>query len=295
AASAGSGSGIEIWNVANPSSPQRVMTGLDAPPTCGFDRRSTYGLAMWKGGTHYYLGLRTSNYACPSGPTVNKARIYDVSCIASGPCSLGNPVWSTVLPDEGTPNYFVTYSQSGASPFLYFGSDNKCSGGLQREWLFDVSNPAAARDITPPGGYWGWYYRGGLTGFNLVMPRRGKFVGNYFYRARLSIMDIHQHTGGVAPLADFSWSPTEIYPGTAVNFQDLSLPTPTSWSWTFQDGSPATSTTASPQGVTFATPGAKSVSLAVANSVGPGNTTKSVTVLDPTPHIGTAVVVPTSP
>ena len=55
--------------------------------------------------------------------------------------------------------------------------------GTQPEWLLDVSNPAA-RGTIGPSVYWGWYYRSSPTGFNLVAPRGGKFIGEYLLPRR---------------------------------------------------------------------------------------------------------------
>ncbi len=238
ALASGAGSGFEIWNVADPAHPHLALTALNDVPVCSFDLRSVYGVALWKDAqNHYYIGLRTEKYSCSQQRNVNEARVYDVSCITGTCGALGNPLFSQEL-DSGTSTYFVTYSNSLGTPFLYFGSDDKCRGGSQREWLFDVSNLANVRDITPATGYWGWYYRGGATGFNNAMPRRGKFYNEYFYRSVLSFSDVHRHTVGVSPTAAFTWPPGEIYPGTSITFQDTSTASPTSWTWTFTD-SPA--------------------------------------------------------
>ncbi len=294
------GSGFEIWDVANPQAPRQLLTGLNTPsPTCPFGTPSVYGLAMWKEGTHYYLGLRDQIYSCTQNRSVSEGRIYDVSCIAGGPCTLGNPLWSKELYNDGTSNYYVTFSRGGGNDYLYYGSDDKCAGTSQREYLFDVSVPSLARDITPPNGYWGWYYRGSPTGFNNVMPRRGKFNGGFFYRAAWSIMDVHQRTGGVAPSAAFNYSPAQIYPGDTVSFTDQSSGAPTSWSWSFgPDGTPVGGTSSSSQNpqVKFAAKGTKTVSLSAANSVGTSPAaSQQVTVLDPAPQIGGITVSPASP
>jgi len=234
--SSGAGSGFEIWDVANPAQPRLALTALNDIPVCQFDLRSVYGVAMWKdANNHYFLSLRTQKYSCTQQRSVNEARIYDVTCNLAGTCNgLGNPVWNQEL-DSGTSTYFVTFSRSFTTPYLYLGSDDKCRGGGQREYLYDVSNPTSPRDITPATGYWGWYYRGGATGFNNVMPRRGKFNNDYFYRSMLSFFDIHRHTIGVPPTASFTWPPVEISPGDPVTFQDTSTAFPTTWTWTFVD------------------------------------------------------------
>jgi PKD repeat protein len=188
--SSGTGRGFEIWNVADPAHPQLALTGLG--------NQSVYGVAMWQAAGHYYLGLRTDFFSSQQAREVNDAQIYDVTCV-TGTCSgLPAPVSSLEL-DSGTSNFYVTASSSNGVPYLYFGEDDKCRGGSQREWLFDVSTPAAPRDVTPGTGYWGWYYRGNPTGFNNIMPRAGKFIGDYFYRAALALFDIHKHNPNANP------------------------------------------------------------------------------------------------
>jgi hypothetical protein len=237
--SSGALGGLEIWNVADPRNPRQLLSTFDEPPVCTYDLRAIHGVAMWKGATgRYYLGLRKEKYSCAQQRAVNEAQIYDVTCNLAGTCnSLRSPIFSQEL-NTGTPTYFVTFSTSNGTPYLYYGSDDKCRGGSQREWLFDVSNPASPRDITPRTGYWGWYYRGGSTGFNGVMPRRAKFYNEYLYRAGLSILDVHRHTVGVPPTAGFTWPPGEIYPGNPVFFQDTSSASPSTWTWTFNDAPP---------------------------------------------------------
>lgn len=62
--------------------------------------------------------------------------------------------------------------------------------------------------------------------------------------------------------AAFSASNTTICNGTSVQFTDLSVGSPTSWNWTFEGGTPATSTQQNPL-VTYATAGDYNVSLTV--------------------------------
>lgn len=71
----------------------------------------------------------------------------------------------------------------------------------------------------------------------------------------------------VAPVADFSGNPTSVMEGQSVSFTDQSVNNPTSWSWTFPGGSPATSTDRNPV-VTYPAIGTYDVSLSVSNSAG---------------------------
>jgi serine protease len=75
------------------------------------------------------------------------------------------------------------------------------------------------------------------------------------------------------PVSNFYAFPLNTCPNTAVNFYDSSLYVPTSWSWVFQGGSPATSTLANPT-VSWSTAGTYSVSLTVTNANGTNAKTK---------------------
>ena len=298
AAGFGSSSGLRIYDVSNPASP---VVKLDALHSSG--ARPVQGVALWHQGSSYYLAARVGATITQN---VKETAIYDVTCItsANGCSGLGAPLNQSsplrVL-DTQSGSEYLTFSRSGSTAFLYVGGDASCVGSddKQHEWLLDVSNPAAPADITPTGsiqasaiysgvsltkpvGYWNWYYRASPKGFNLVTPRAGMFLGDYFYRAGRSIFDIHKRTTSSPPAADFSWSPTEIYPGTAVTFTDRSTGAPTQWAWTFQDGTPSLAATSSPQ-VTFGSPGTKLVTDSATNGIGTGATTKSVVVLNPTP------------
>lgn len=87
-------------------------------------------------------------------------------------------------------------------------------------------------------------------------------------------VDIY-NPGTLAPVADFSANQTVICAGTPVNFTDLSSFTPTSWSWSFQGGTPATSTAQNPTGITWSTPGSYSVTLTATNANGSDAETKT--------------------
>jgi PKD repeat protein len=301
-----SSKGFQVFDVTNPLSPVLKLTALRDTPV--------QGVALWNQGSSYYLGARLGK----NGTSVLQPQtaIYDLSCIATGGCSGLSPAKSTMNVDTASGGEYLTFSRSGSTPFLYLGGDAPCPGyleaGQQHEWLFDVTNPSSPREVGTEHGtipatanyngvsttkqinYWSYYYRFNPTGFNSISPRAGKFNGSYFYRAARSIFDIHKLVGNVAPAADFVWSPTEIYPGTSVSFSDRSTGVPTSWAWTFQDGSPSGSAAQNPQ-VTFSSAGAKSVSLTATNGSGSNGATHSVVVLPPAPQIGGITVSPASP
>jgi PKD repeat protein len=77
-----------------------------------------------------------------------------------------------------------------------------------------------------------------------------------------------------SPTALFTGTPTTICPGGSVAFTSQSTGAPTSYSWTFTGGTPATSTAAAPT-VVYNTPGTYAVSLTVNNSFGTNTLTKT--------------------
>jgi PKD repeat protein len=91
-------------------------------------------------------------------------------------------------------------------------------------------------------------------------------------------------SGPVTPVANFTANDTTVYEGDTVNFTDQSTNTPTSWSWTFDGGTPSSSTVQNP-GVTYNTAGTYTVSLTATNAAGSDTMTKvdyiTVSVLQP--------------
>ncbi|MDD4217304.1 MAG: T9SS type A sorting domain-containing protein [Bacteroidales bacterium] len=76
-----------------------------------------------------------------------------------------------------------------------------------------------------------------------------------------------------APDAAFTANPTTAPTGTPITFTDNSTNNPTSWIWTFEGGTPPTSTLQNPT-VTFAAQGIYDVTLIVANEGGSDELTK---------------------
>ncbi|NPD44179.1 lamin tail domain-containing protein [Lentimicrobium sp. S6] len=94
---------------------------------------------------------------------------------------------------------------------------------------------------------------------------------------------------GVAPLvAEFSASSTSIETGQSIDFTDLSTGNPTSWSWTFEGGTPSSSTSQNPQDIVYNTAGVYDVILTISTDDDNNTETKTnyITVVDPiTPPI----------
>jgi PKD repeat protein len=76
------------------------------------------------------------------------------------------------------------------------------------------------------------------------------------------------------PVAEFTASSTSIVKGNAVTFSDQSTGEPTTWSWTFTGGTPASSASQNPA-VTYNSAGTYNVSLTVSNGAGSDTKTKT--------------------
>ncbi len=102
--------------------------------------------------------------------------------------------------------------------------------------------------------------------------------------ARASLLTSSACTPVSSPSADFitECSSKKGCKGSSIKFHDLSTHNPTSWSWTFPGGTPATSTEQNPS-ITYNTAGVHSVSLVSSNSSGDGTMetkTSYITIYD---------------
>lgn len=283
-------SGLEIWNVANPRFAQLLLSG---------DPGGRYGaVALWQSGSRYYLATIDS---VPVGGDY-LTHIYDVTCIGTSSCAAANPLNAPVasLSSNGYAVGNLTLSQDQGRSYLYVGSLDRFSGGDQREFLWDVTDPKNALELTPDNaagkGYWGWYYSGNATGFTNVAPVEAVVHNGYVYRAAWTILDVHELLGAAPPTADFTWSPQPVYQGQAVTFADQSSGAPSTWFWTFSGASPSRtqSTSKNPQ-VTFGSAGTATVRLTATNDSGTSDPVqKSVPILDPVPSVGSVTALPSA-
>ncbi|MDP1621451.1 MAG: PKD domain-containing protein [Bacteroidales bacterium] len=90
--------------------------------------------------------------------------------------------------------------------------------------------------------------------------------------------------GVVAPLPDFSASKVNLMVGEAINFFDSTQFCPTAWNWSFNGGTPATSTLQNPTGIAYNFAGDYTVCLTASNEWGQNTTCKAayIHVIGPT-------------
>jgi len=77
------------------------------------------------------------------------------------------------------------------------------------------------------------------------------------------------------PATDFEADKTLIPAGCEVNFTDLSIGVPTEWEWTFEGGTPSSSTEKNPQNIVYITPGMYMVQLIASNEIGSDTSIKT--------------------
>jgi PKD repeat protein len=177
----GASGSTRIYSIADPANP---ALRLEIPG-------GALAAVIWPQGGSWRLARLTQ-----AGQIV----IHDVTCISGGACSSAPPVLATVVP--ATPQIFLKLSLDGGRPYIYAGNDDLGTCAPQREFLYDLSNPASPAELTPkvhPGGYWGWYYMNCSTGFNLIGPRRARVYNGILYRAAYNLLDAHRLQTGPVP------------------------------------------------------------------------------------------------
>ncbi|MCD6113298.1 MAG: C10 family peptidase [Bacteroidales bacterium] len=111
------------------------------------------------------------------------------------------------------------------------------------------------------GMYNGYYYLSSLT------PPGYNFTNN-----QAAVIGIRPPEN---PVADFTANKTSVPTNGSINFIDQSTEYPTSWQWTFEGGTPSTSTDKNPMNISYNTPGYYTVTLTVTNPVGTDTETKT--------------------
>lgn len=142
---------------------------------------------------------------------------------------------------------------------------------------------------------WNWDFGNGST--STIENPVGIVYNNVgFYTVSLTVNDgtnsdtetkldyIEVIDSSYLPAADFSSNFTTVFVGNTVDFYDLTTNSPDTWNWTFDNGTPATSTDQNPAGIQYNTVGIFPVTLVASNMLGSDTIIKStyITVIDNT-------------
>lgn len=180
---------------------------------------------------------------------------------------LSYPSVSPYSLDENSNEAMICFLQSGSSIYPQIGAVN-----VDESMTFSdpVLIKAGETPILTAGGgnqRWGDYSGGGRR-HNTAYPNawfvacygQGNDYGNW-------IFEVSDQSNGLPPVADFEASPKFGEAPLATSFNDLSINGIETYAWTFEGGTPATSTDANPN-VNYTSPGIFDVELIVANAFG---------------------------
>ena len=139
-----------------------------------------------------------------------------------------------------------------------------------RTWTFEGGNPATSNEENPRVMY-------STPGTYQVSLTVSNPCGDDT-KTETAYITVTEAQVGEAPVADFSFSTTQLEEGFSVQFNDLSSNIPTTWSWTFANGTPESSTEQNPV-VTFAAEGEYLVTLVAENEYGRDSVARTINVV----------------
>ncbi len=181
----------------------------------------------------------------------------------------GNDRWMASVAMNGNKDISIGYSVSSAStyPSIRFTGQTAANTGTS---VLDVNETSILAGAKSQDGVNRW----GDYSMMSVDPTDDKTFwytneysnGGWSWKTQIASFSFAP-VAGVAPVANFSGSPTSIMVNQQVNFTDLSTNNPTSWLWSFPGGTPSTSTLQNPV-VTYNTAGTYDVSLYASNTYG---------------------------
>ncbi|MEI8137028.1 MAG: PKD domain-containing protein, partial [Bacteroidota bacterium] len=214
--------------------------------------------------------------------------------LITGTLPTGSAQMTWIAVKDTDPNMvFVTFSGYSAGNKIFKSTDGgttwvNYSTGLPNLPTNCVTYWNGSNDAVYVGCDVGVYYRDGVAAswalYNAGLPNvqisdlaifypfgklRAASYGRGVWEADL------YNNGTLAPIANFNSDKTVICPGMTINYNDISTFNPTSWSWVFQSGTPATSILQNPS-VVYTTPGTYSVSLTASNLNGSSVITKTL-------------------
>jgi PKD repeat protein len=134
------------------------------------------------------------------------------------------------------------------------------------------------------------------TGAPVSMTIPGTQVAGDYIRVTVTKQNYFRYSSMVqvvppgGPIPDFTADSTSICLGLNVDFTDLSTNNPTSWTWSFPGGTPATSNAQNPQNIVYNTAGNYNVTLTVSNGIYTNSTTKTTYI-----HVNSPAPMPMTP
>ncbi len=277
----------EAPSCTNPSTAPtaNTITGctLKASGGSGGDTGSDFFLVLFSSSptfNPYFNGWDRSTTASTSGVSIHHPA-GDIQKISTYTSALVSDSWGgTVLNTHWRVVWASTASGNGVTEGGSSGSPIFNSAGLI---IGDLTGGGSlCTSLTSPDMYGKFLYSWDQNGTTAATRLK-----DWLDPGNTGAMSLNGYYCGSAPtlVADFSASATTIPVGGTVDFTDLSTGGPTTWSWTFNGGTPGTSTTQHPAGIQYNTAGIYTVSLTIGDGTSTDTETKTnyIIVGDPPP------------
>jgi len=218
----------------------------------------------------YHMGVAVDMNYGPAGSGALSSQVvgamntyfgYDASGSWDYKNLYADPVWEGMVMgelDAERPLYYRGQGGAGGHAFVCDGYDDDYSGSGNVYFHFN----------------WGW--SGSYNGyFQLSALNPGSYDFSSDQAASFNLMP----RTDIAPTSEFSAGANTACVGSTIHFNDQSSNAPDSWSWTFNGGTPASSTDENP-GIEYNTKGLYDVTLTASNAAGTGSTnTKTGAIL----------------
>ena len=173
----------------------------------------------------------------------------------SGPYSNDEDFVMTFMPETAGANIIVEFQQF----------DVEYNADCNYDWLRIYDGTSTSAGLI--GEYCGTDSPGTIEADNDAGALTFEFHSDYSVTEPGWKAVISCSTPPLLPVADFMADTTFIHEGESVQFTDLSANNPTSWAWTFDGGTPSTSSEQNPL-VVYEEPGTYDVTLVVQNEFG---------------------------
>ncbi|WP_321428971.1 leucine-rich repeat protein [uncultured Methanolobus sp.] len=246
------------------------VTSGTAPLTVQFNDAST-GIVFDYAWDFDNDGIVDSTSANPEF-TYEAAGTYTISLTVSNPDGSNTETKTdyivSVLPDSPVADFSVDVT-SGAAPLTAQFTDLTTNKPISWAWDFDNDGIIDSHEQSPS-----WTYNA-AGNYTVTMTATNMAASDTITRVNLISVE------NVPPIADFSADPLAILTGCSVQFTDLSVNSPTSWQWDFDNDGTIDSTMQNPS-YPYTTAGTYTVSLTVSNPTGSSDEVKSayITVKD---------------
>ena len=185
-----------------------------------------------------------------------------------------NHRWMGSVAMDGRGNIGLAYSVSSTSMFPSLRFTGRTAGDALGQMTVSETSIVAGTAASN-GERWGDYASLSVDpSDDCTFWFTGEYQTTDGWATRIASFQIQCQA--IAPTADFTANTTALCldEATTITFSDASTESPTSWAWTFEGGSPATSTAQNPT-VTYSAPGTYDVQLVATNAEGANTSTKT--------------------